>query len=198
MDQKISGQSTMQEVLDAFPSAQRALFKKYHMGGCNSCGYGPQEKLEDVARKHNISDVGEVLGFLNESAESDAKLLISPQELKAALSGPTPPRLFDVRLPQEIEQASIKEGVAFTREINMQMGGWEMSTPMVFYCHSGVRSLDAASYFAGHGFSNVKSLDGGIERWSLEIDAKVPRYELKMGRMRGQAEVRPLSDSFNR
>lgn len=196
MSASITGQSTMQEVLDAFPSAQRALFKKYHMGGCNSCGYGPQEKLEDVARNHNIQDVGEVLAFLHESAESDAKLIISPQALKTALSSPNSPRLFDVRMPQEFELASIKGGEPFTRELNMQMGNWDLATPMVFYCHTGVRSLDAASYFAGHGFTNVKSLDGGIDRWSIEIDKAVPRYELKMGRMRGQAEVRPLSDSL--
>ena len=29
----------MGEVLQAYPSAQRALFRKYHIGGCNSCGY---------------------------------------------------------------------------------------------------------------------------------------------------------------
>lgn len=197
MSSPISGQSTMQEVINAFPSAQRALFKKYHMGGCNSCGYGPDEKLEDVARNHNITDVGEVLKFIHESAEADAKLKISPADLKAALAGTAKPRLFDVRLPQEIEMASIQGGEAFTRELNMQMGTWDLSTPMVFYCHSGVRSLDAASYFAGHGFTNVKSLDGGIDRWSLEIDQAVPRYDMKMGRMRGQVEVKPLSESFN-
>ncbi|MBN2192893.1 MAG: hypothetical protein JW751_08755 [Polyangiaceae bacterium] len=41
----------------------------------------------------------------------------------------------------------------------------------MFYCHRGQRSLDAAAYVAGHGFKNVRSMTGGIEAWSLEVDA---------------------------
>jgi len=29
---------TMRELLLQFPGAQRALFRKYHIGGCASCG----------------------------------------------------------------------------------------------------------------------------------------------------------------
>ena len=35
----ITGDSMMGEVLEAYPSAQRALFGRYHIGGCDSCGY---------------------------------------------------------------------------------------------------------------------------------------------------------------
>lgn len=35
----------MGEVLEAYPSAQRALFRRYHIGGCNSCGYAPGDTL---------------------------------------------------------------------------------------------------------------------------------------------------------
>jgi len=28
------------------------------------------------------------------------------------------------------------------------------------------RSLDTASYFAGHGFKDVRSMTGGIDAWS--------------------------------
>ena len=31
----------MQEILEVCPSAQRALFSRYHIGGCNSRGYEP-------------------------------------------------------------------------------------------------------------------------------------------------------------
>ena len=30
--------------------------------------------------------------------------------------------------------------------------------------------MDAAAYFQGHGFTNVKSLRGGIDAWSAEVD----------------------------
>ena len=56
----------------------------------------------------------------------------------------------------------------------------DKSTPIAFYCHHGVRSLDAAAYLIGHGMTNVKSLAGGIDAWSCEVDASVPRYRLEM------------------
>ena len=31
----------MRDVLEKFPGAQRALFRKYHIGGCSSCGFQP-------------------------------------------------------------------------------------------------------------------------------------------------------------
>jgi monothiol glutaredoxin len=39
--------------------------------------------------------------------------------------------------------------------------------------------MDAAAYFQGHGFENIKSLRGGIDAWSTEVDPKLPRYHLE-------------------
>ena len=33
--------------------------------------------------------------------------------------------------------------------------------------------MDAAAYFQGHGFENVKSLRGGIDAWSVESIQKL-------------------------
>ncbi|MFM8633916.1 MAG: rhodanese-like domain-containing protein [Planctomycetia bacterium] len=44
------------------------------------------------------------------------------------------------------------------------------------HCHRGVRSLRVAKWLREKGFSQVSSMRGGIEAWSLEIDASVPRY----------------------
>ena len=48
--------------------------------------------------------------------------------------------------------------------------------PVVCYCHHGMRSLDVAVWLRGQGVENVRSLAGGIDRWSLEVDSQVPRY----------------------
>lgn len=42
-------------------------------------------------------------------------------------------------------------------------------------CHSGVRSLQAGSFLSSLGFS-VLNVEGGIDKWSLEIDSKIERY----------------------
>ena len=44
------------------------------------------------------------------------------------------------------------------------------------HCHLGQRSLEAASYLIGHGFTNVRSLRGGIDLWAQEVDPSLARY----------------------
>jgi rhodanese-related sulfurtransferase len=47
---------------------------------------------------------------------------------------------------------------------------------IVVYCHHGVRSRQVANWLRGQGYTHVQSLAGGIDRWSQEIDATLPRY----------------------
>jgi rhodanese-related sulfurtransferase len=47
---------------------------------------------------------------------------------------------------------------------------------VICYCHHGMRSLDAAVWLRQQGVEGAKSMAGGIERWSTEIDPNVPRY----------------------
>ena len=54
--------------------------------------------------------------------------------------------------------------------------GEDRARPVVVYCHTGRRSLMATIMLRSRGFTEVRSMAGGIHRWSLEIDASVPRY----------------------
>jgi len=47
---------------------------------------------------------------------------------------------------------------------------------VICYCHHGMRSLDAAVWLRQQGVESAKSMTGGIERWSVEVDPQVPRY----------------------
>jgi hypothetical protein len=94
---RITGRSTMQEVLEAYPSAQRALFRRYHIGGCHSCGYQPEDTLEQVAHRHNLFDLDEVVAFILHADEIDRRIQVSPVEVATALRSSAPPRLVDVR-----------------------------------------------------------------------------------------------------
>jgi adenylyltransferase/sulfurtransferase len=47
---------------------------------------------------------------------------------------------------------------------------------VICYCHHGMRSLDAAVWLRQQGVEKAKSMAGGIERWSAEVDPSVPRY----------------------
>lgn len=173
----ITPKSTMAEVLEKYPGAKSALFRRYHVGGCSSCGYEPTDTLEQVMKSHNVLDVQEVIRHIEQSEELNAKIRISAKELKAELDAPKPPRLLDVRTPEEWEIARLPGAKlvdnALAREILEQ---WPKDSKIVLYCHVGERSLDAASYLIGHGFTNVRSLDGGIDAWTREVDPAVPRY----------------------
>ena len=71
-------------------------------------------------------------------------------------------------------------------------------TFIVFYCHTGQRSLDAATYFAGHGFENVRSMTGGIDLWSRAVDGSVPRYEIARDLPPRMLRIRPLRAAVSR
>jgi len=189
---KISKDSTMQEVLEAYPSAQRALFQKYHIGGCHSCGYEPTDVLSVVAGKHDITDIDEVLNFIAEAEEIDKRVQISPKDLAEAMKSAKKPRLIDVRTPAEWETTHIEGAELVNENLSHEIMSAPKDSAWVFYCHTGKRSMDAASYFSGHGFTNVKSLTGGIDAWSATVDPSVPRYEIARDMSSGRGVIKPL------
>ena len=78
-------------------------------------------------------------------------------------------------LKPEIDDAQL-----FTQESMQEiLSKWPRENLLVVYDHQGTRSLDAVAYFQGHSFENAKSLRGGIDAWSVEVDQKLPRYHLE-------------------
>lgn len=174
---EITPDSTMQQVLEVYPGAQRALMRGYHIGGCSSCGFAPGDRLSDVLAGKNVLNVEDVIKFIKNSHEEEQRIQIDAHELAEVLKGDTPPRLIDVREAHEQQLAHIDGALPATQElIQEMMSTWAKDTPIVTYCHLGVRSLDAASYLIGHGFTNVRSLTGGIDAWAEEIDTSLRRY----------------------
>lgn len=49
-------------------------------------------------------------------------------------------------------------------------------TEIIVHCHHGGRSLRVANWLRQNGFDQARSMAGGIDQWSLEIDPTVPRY----------------------
>ena len=157
--------TTMEAILEAYPSAQRALFQRYHVGGCSACGFQPTDTLAQVCKDHNILDVNEVIGHILRSHEVDQRMQIEAAELRASLAEGSPVRLVDVRMPQERDADPFAE--AEPLDYTNQAAYMELpkDTRLVFACQTGTRSLDVAAYFAGHGFTNVRSLRGGVDGW---------------------------------
>jgi rhodanese-related sulfurtransferase len=175
----VSGQSTMREVLAVYPGAQRALFRRYHIGGCSSCGFQPGETLEALCHRNDHLNADEVLAWLRTSHEQDAKMLMPARELAEALRSRAPVKLLDVRSRQEFEAAHIEGAVLLAHDLMQEiMSQWPRDALLVIVDHKGRAGLDAVAYFMGHGFQNARCLRGGIDAWSQEVDANVRRYEL--------------------
>jgi rhodanese-related sulfurtransferase len=171
---------TMQELLVQFPGAQRALFRKYHIGGCASCGFSPEETLTGVCARNENLDVDEVIDHITTSHEADLAMQIEPQELSERISAGEPIYLLDVRTREEFEAVKLPAAHLFTQELMQEiLATTDRKNLFVVYDHTGARSMDAAAYFQGHGFENVKSLRGGIDAWSAEVDPKLPRYHVE-------------------
>ena len=166
---------TMEQVTKIFPSAQRALFQKYHVGGCSSCGFQPADTLTSVAMNHGL-DVNEVIEHIKRSQDLEKDMEIAPREV-AELLTQGKIKLLDVRTPQEYAAASIPGSVLVDQNLAQEiMQSWPKETLIVTMCHHGMRSLDAAAYLRGHGFINTKSMTGGIEAWALQVDPNTARY----------------------
>jgi monothiol glutaredoxin len=101
---------------------------------------------------------------------------MSPKELAKKLAESEKVELFDVRSPAEREIARIEGSRLLDRPAQDYIMGLSKDTPLVFFCHHGSRSQQAAEFFLSQGFKNVSNLSGGIDAWSAEVDSKVPRY----------------------
>ena len=175
----ITGETSMRELLEIYPGAQRAMFRKYHIGGCASCGFRPDETLAQVCARNENLPVNDVIGYLHASEEEDRKIQMTPAELAEAIHGGSA-RVIDVRTREEFEAAKIEGAILLSQELMQEMlARWDRSALTVFVDHQGARSMDAAAYFAGHGFAQARALRGGIDAWSQEIDPSIPRYHLE-------------------
>ena len=107
-----------------------------------------------------------------------AHLEITPQDVKARLDSGERLRLIDVREPLEVHLASIAEAAVIPmRDVPKALAELEdEENPIIVFCHHGMRSLQVVGWLREHGVDNCLSMAGGIDRWSLEIDPKVPRY----------------------
>jgi rhodanese-related sulfurtransferase len=177
----IDPQITMRELLEQFPGAQRALFRKYHIGGCSSCGFGPDETLAGLCARNENLDVGEVIEHIVASDVADRTMEMEPRELADRIGRGEKINLLDVRTREEFDAVKIDNAQLFTQELMQEISSkWPRENLLVVYDHQGTRSMDAAAYFQGQGFENVKSLRGGIDAWSVEVDTKLPRYHLEV------------------
>jgi rhodanese-related sulfurtransferase len=102
---------------------------------------------------------------------------ISPTEA-ATLISEGKAKLIDVREPWELATAHVQGS------LDMPMGDvparahqeLDPDERLVVMCHHGMRSMNVTVWLRNQGYEQAQSLRDGIEAWSAEVDATVPRY----------------------
>ncbi len=102
---------------------------------------------------------------------------VSVRQLKQKMDGHESFQLVDVREPLEYELANINGARLIPLgELSDRLNELDRTQLTIVHCHSGQRSAQAVRLLRDAGFANVFNLEGGIARWSDEIDSDVPQY----------------------
>ena len=114
---------------------------------------------------------------MNEAASNEPPkvMQLSAAELEAMLDQGEI-ILFDVRPQHERALAAIAGARPLDAAGQEYLLGLDRDAPIAFSCHHGIRSQAAAQQLLHEGFRHVYNLKGGIDAWSLTVDASVPRY----------------------
>ena len=87
--------------------------------------------------------------------------------------------LLDCREPAEHELANLPEAHLLPMsELSLRIEELQphREREIIVLCHLGMRSRDVTHWLREQGFKKVKSMTGGIDQWSQQIDPSVPRY----------------------
>jgi rhodanese-related sulfurtransferase len=102
---------------------------------------------------------------------------ILPRQLKERIDRSDTPIILDVREPEEVAIAAFPHARHIPMgEVPSRLSELLPDREIVVVCHHGLRSAQVAAYLSSVGFEQVLNLIGGIDAWSLTVDAHVPRY----------------------
>lgn len=152
--------------LDALSMAWSEVRIKRH-SQCPVCGDAPS--ITELREETVACEVEEAPGGVERLAPEEAKKRLARGD---AL-------LLDVREPYEYEIAHLPDARLIPLNSlleRMDELPADRDRPIVAYCHHGVRSMQALRLLSRRGFRRLANLEGGIDRWSQEVDPDVPRY----------------------
>ncbi len=108
---------------------------------------------------------------------------VRPSDLAAwfAHNATAAPVLLDVREPWELQTASVApQGFTLLaipmNEVPARLAELDEGQRIACLCHHGARSQRVAVFLGQNGFDEVANVAGGIDAWSAQHDAAVPRY----------------------
>ena len=172
----LTAATPMGDILETLPGARRAIFARYHLGGCQSCAFGNEETLAQLCARAEVPPE-EMLAHLLASHEHDLAMLMEPAVANERLGEL---RLVDLRTREEHEAVKIPGSEFFTQDLQQKIFAGDSAARILLYDHSGKSVLDQVAWFRGHGLHETFGLRGGIDAWSRQIDPSIPRYRVEV------------------
>jgi molybdopterin/thiamine biosynthesis adenylyltransferase/rhodanese-related sulfurtransferase len=102
---------------------------------------------------------------------------VSAATVAEQLASDSPPFLLDVREPWEWAVSSLADRGARLiplDELEDRLGEIPSDLPVVVYCRTGQRSLQAALRIVDAGYGPVSNLRGGLVAWAREVEPGLP------------------------
>lgn len=144
---------------------------------CKICGKAPEikelidydefcgvKKANSIQTSHSLNDW-----------ESNSE--ISPLVLYELLKQKHNLFLLDVREAYEYEICNIKESVLIpVSEVENNLKVLPRDKKIVVMCHHGARSMAVINLLKSKGFEMLYNLEGGIDKFAIEVDPNLDRY----------------------
>lgn len=112
------------------------------------------------------------LPVTEKNMETEISYEISPEDVIIKINNQEPVTLLDVRTEGEYAQLHLKNSLlipvqTLTAEslANIGLGADAKNKEIILYCHSGNRSKVAYDIMKSLGYTNVKSIAGGMANW---------------------------------
>lgn len=167
--------SSLYDVTQQYAHAEEFIARKY---GVKVTPEDRAMTLRKFVEKYGLPPAQIVYMEIQMSTRAKGVEELRPSEAKRLIEGRPGTQLLDVREGWEVQLCRIPGSRPLTTSLLDEiLNTWAKDTPILLYCHHGVRSLDAASFLVDRGFTEVYALRGGIHAWSTDIDPTIRRYE---------------------
>ena len=130
------------------------------------------KKIEENGYRKVLNDYSM---YQNTSCATDDVSVITVDELAEEINNVF---LVDVRESYEYDICHLSDALLIPfDDLKHSVGGIPRTKKVVVYCHHGSRSNDAIKMLSSeYGFTNLVSLEGGIDEWAEQVDNSFERY----------------------
>ncbi len=143
---------------------------------CPMCGGTPQIKeLIDYDAFCGVKKEKIKTSIIPEKWEDEEEM--PPKILSELLKAKKELFLLDVRELYEYKISKIESAILLPlSQIPNKLDLLPKDKMIVVMCHHGMRSRRVMDYLIENGFENVYNLEGGIDKYALEVNPKIDRY----------------------